>query len=381
MVSTDPKAFFSYVQQDDRHDAGRLSHLRERLQGEIRLQTGVKIEIFQDVRDLNWGDRWKEKVLDAAAGALFLIPVITPAYFRSDPCRQEYEAFKALERRIGARGGFILPIYWVETDELSDPESRAGNAWAEELAANQWVDWRNLRLDSWEMTPGPNRRIEQMARQFKVRLKELGLVQPPGRGAIPTPRHGEASREIASSKVAVAVNSSSEQNATPKVAIPRDQTTGGNATNSLQVVAKCQDGSSSGAIGVTFKIYNLSNTAKQWSDIKVRYYFAGDGTVPVVELDHLQSLTKSSIVVTPMPNYVEIGFAPKAGALQAFDNISGSGEIQMSIHAGNYKPGWKTSQANHYSFVGCSTGSPTTFLPRPTMPATYRGQLAWGREP
>src|SRR5690242_1019991 len=110
--SPTPKAVFSYVRYVDEHDVGRLTRLRARLQGEIRAQTGLTFEIFQDVSDLKWGDQWRERLQDALVGSLFLIPVITPAYFQSDPCRQEYEAFKTLQavRKIE---GVILPIYYI----------------------------------------------------------------------------------------------------------------------------------------------------------------------------------------------------------------------------------------------------------------------------
>lgn len=196
-----PRAFFSYVRQVDDHDAGRLSRLRERLQGEIRVQTGMKFDLFQDIRDLKWGDRWEERILGAAAGSLFLIHAVTPGYFLSDPCRKEYEAFRALEENHGIQG-VILPIYYVETDELSDPEWRKGNTWAEELAAMQWVDWRTLRLEPWE-SPEPNRRVEQMAKAFKIRLKELGLLKSrqvggavaPGGTALPARKATAAAEE------------------------------------------------------------------------------------------------------------------------------------------------------------------------------------------
>src|SRR5262245_52696207 len=170
-----PRAFFSYVRQVDDHDGGRLSRLRERLQGEIRVQTGLKVEIFQDIRELNWGDHWQERLRDAAAGSLFLIPVVTPGYFLSESCRKEYEAFRALETQRHIEG-VILPIYYVETDELSDPAWQEGNPWVQEIAKLQWVDWRTLRLEPWE-SPEPNRRVEQMAKAFKAKLKELGVLR------------------------------------------------------------------------------------------------------------------------------------------------------------------------------------------------------------
>src|SRR5215510_10803828 len=141
-----PRAFFSYVRQVDDHDGGRLTRLRERLQGEIRVQTGLKVELFQDVNQLQWGEKWQDRLLDEASGALFLIPVVTPGYFLSVACRKEYEAFRAVETKYRIRG-IILPIYYVETDELSDPAWQEGNKWIQEIAAAQWADWRTLRLE------------------------------------------------------------------------------------------------------------------------------------------------------------------------------------------------------------------------------------------
>lgn len=176
MTRPAPKAFFSYVRNVDEHDAGRLSRLRDRIQGEIRVQTGLDVEVFQDIRDLKWGDNWQQRLNEALTGSMFLIPVVTPGYFLSEACRKEYEAFRALEslRKIS---GIMLTIYYIETDELSDPTWRAGNAWAEDLASGQWADWRTLRLEPWE-TPAPHRRIEEMAKAFKSRLKDLGFLSP-----------------------------------------------------------------------------------------------------------------------------------------------------------------------------------------------------------
>ena len=117
--------------------------------------------------------------------------------------------------------------------------------------------------------------------------------------------------------------------------------TAGRGTDKIQVVAKCgQDGSSTSAITVTIKIYNLEASDKQWGDIKVRYYFTSDGMAPVVEFDYLANTTwnndKTNLVITPTGSYVEIGFKPTAGTLFAFDNIAGSGDMQMRIHPADY---------------------------------------------
>jgi hypothetical protein len=169
-----PKLFFSYVHYVDEHDNGMLSWLRNRLEGELRVQTGFTIEVFQDVRDINWGDDWRARIAAATAGSLFLIPVVTPGYFLSKACKEEYDAFKAVQINPGAEG-VILPIHYVDTPELLDSASRAGNPWAEDLARNQWVDWRRLRLYKRE-SRSVAKQVTEMARQIVRRLRRLDVL-------------------------------------------------------------------------------------------------------------------------------------------------------------------------------------------------------------
>lgn len=101
---------------------------------------------------------------------------MTAGYFLSELCRKEYQSFRRRDER-GPSRGTILPIYYTETEYLSDPALRQANSWAAEIAASQWVDWRDLHHEPWGA--GPNRRIERMARAFEARLRELGVLHPP----------------------------------------------------------------------------------------------------------------------------------------------------------------------------------------------------------
>ena len=40
MTIREPVAFLSYVRSDDEHDWGRITKLRQRLEGEVKIQTG-----------------------------------------------------------------------------------------------------------------------------------------------------------------------------------------------------------------------------------------------------------------------------------------------------------------------------------------------------
>jgi cobaltochelatase CobT len=103
-------AFMSYVNVDDQHESGRLTQLRERLSGEVRMQTGAPFDIFQDRKDIAWGQQWQERINQSLDAVTFLIPIITPAFFRSDACRDELERFLKREKELG-RGDLILPVY------------------------------------------------------------------------------------------------------------------------------------------------------------------------------------------------------------------------------------------------------------------------------
>lgn len=119
MASREPAAFISYVRSDDDHDAGRITELRQRLEGEVKMQTGRTFHIFQDRNDIRWGQQWKERIEDALLDVTFLIPIVTPSYFQSHACRTEFDTFLIREKAIG-ENRLILPIYYVTCDEMED---------------------------------------------------------------------------------------------------------------------------------------------------------------------------------------------------------------------------------------------------------------------
>src|SRR5260370_39424752 len=77
----DPVGFFSYVNEDDTHEAGRLTQLHERLVGEIGVHIGGRFEIFLGRQDLKWGQKWRRRVNDSLDSSVFLLPVIAPRFF------------------------------------------------------------------------------------------------------------------------------------------------------------------------------------------------------------------------------------------------------------------------------------------------------------
>jgi serine phosphatase RsbU (regulator of sigma subunit)/CRP-like cAMP-binding protein len=99
--------FVSYAKVDNFQ--GEISKIIERLNGEWRMQTGLAAPLTWDARVLPPGDVWDEGLTEAREAVMFLIPIVTPAYFESDVCRRELEMFLARERQFG-NGELIFPI-------------------------------------------------------------------------------------------------------------------------------------------------------------------------------------------------------------------------------------------------------------------------------
>ena len=171
MNTTDPIAFLSYVRADDDHERGRITALRTRLEGEVRMQTGRPFAIFQDKRDVLWGQQWRERLESELFNVTFLIPIITPSYFRSAACREEFEKFAVREKQLG-KNTLILPIYYLESDEINDVASENPDGIAVTLSQRNWADWRTMRFTPIE-APEVERSIARMAQTIKTSMKSL----------------------------------------------------------------------------------------------------------------------------------------------------------------------------------------------------------------
>ena len=184
-MPADPVAFLSYVHFDDDHNHGRITTLRERLEGEIETLYGRPVRILQDRTGIGWGEPWERWIEDGLDSVAFLIPVVTPKYFQSHYCRAEFERFRDRERQLG-REDLILPIYFVDADEVNEEAARATDPIAVELHRRQYADCRDLRHESLT-SAAAGRRLEGMARKIKAALPPLpGRPSRPRRRPAPT---------------------------------------------------------------------------------------------------------------------------------------------------------------------------------------------------
>jgi hypothetical protein len=172
MPSRNPIAFLSYVRNDDDHDLGAITKLRERLEGEVKVQSGRPFEIFQDRNDIRWGQFWDERITDSLSEATFLIPIITPSFFQSVACRKEFDAFLKMEQTLGVPR-LILPLYYVTCDQLG--QAPHGDPVVKAIGERQWTDWRAFRFKPFD-DHDVRSALATLASNIKASINELNSI-------------------------------------------------------------------------------------------------------------------------------------------------------------------------------------------------------------
>lgn len=187
--------FLSYPREVDLQDDGAIIRLCQQLEREVKLQTGEKITILHDQKDIEWGRRWTRFLSETPGKTNFLLAVITESYFRSAGCRVEYDAFRTREKKLG-QGEQILPLYYVEVRDVkleSDPKIRR---WKRDIMARQYADWRKTR------------NVDPNSSEYKLNLAKLArqfgrLLGTPANGDVKRPspaRHAATQPPVAPAK-------------------------------------------------------------------------------------------------------------------------------------------------------------------------------------
>lgn len=157
-----PKGFWSYARDDDGHLAGVVSSLRKRIEGEVSMLLGEYVTIFQDIHDLRTGDRWAEKLRDGITATTFLIPVLSPRFFKRPWCKEEVLTYLRLSKEKGVEPR-IFPILFVDFDDDENCEVRTA------LRPFQYKSFTQWRFES---DPTVKAKLEyEFAKDVKDRLK------------------------------------------------------------------------------------------------------------------------------------------------------------------------------------------------------------------
>jgi TIR domain len=139
------RGFFSYSRQDDRLSDKALSTLREKISGELGMQLGGKVEVWQDTHDIRGGSRWKLEIRKGIASSVFFIPIVTPNSVNSENCKFELDAFLDQERAL-QRTDLIFPISYVDVPQLACQEIWENDDRLALIGERQYREFADLRF-------------------------------------------------------------------------------------------------------------------------------------------------------------------------------------------------------------------------------------------
>ena len=180
-----PEAFLSYTRLDDEYFGGAITSLRRLLELGVQVVTGdPTFNIFQDVDGIEFGQNWKKQLTEAISISRFLIPILTPLFFKSDACRDELKQFIEHEKSLG-RDDLILPIYFVTAPVLERPELLKDDTLASEIGSRQRYDWRvqaDLPLNDPKIRGAVRKLVEKIATAIARTSGPAPAPAPAGRG-------------------------------------------------------------------------------------------------------------------------------------------------------------------------------------------------------
>jgi CheY-like chemotaxis protein len=138
----EPLAVLSYTRKDDDHFGGYISAFRKTLESAVHVVTGKEdFQLFQDIEGIVLGEKWEKKLAEVINSASFLVPMVSPLFLNSKPCRAEVSLFLAHERALH-RDDLILPVYFFTSPKLEKEEERQKDELVAELSKRQMYDWR-----------------------------------------------------------------------------------------------------------------------------------------------------------------------------------------------------------------------------------------------
>jgi CheY-like chemotaxis protein len=168
--------FLSYTRIDDEFHGGYITSFRKTLENAVHVVTGERtFKVFQDVEGIVIGEQWKKKLAEVIHESSFFVPMLTPLFFNSQPCREELFEFLQHERSLD-RDDLILPIYFFTSPKLEKEEERAKDPLAIELGKRQVFDWRekaDVPLDQ----PVARRSIVELAGEIARRLPDVPVTK------------------------------------------------------------------------------------------------------------------------------------------------------------------------------------------------------------
>jgi TIR domain-containing protein len=136
---------------------------------------GVEARVFLDTDALKAGISWPAGLQHAIGASRCLLPIWSPAYFRSPWCLAEWQSFLARERLVGPAASLVVPIIVHDGAWFPSEAQRVMMLDLCEYAATTAAFWQTRRADE----------LDILLRQFAESLAHVVRSAPPYRSDWP----------------------------------------------------------------------------------------------------------------------------------------------------------------------------------------------------
>lgn len=122
-------AFLSYTRKDNKFFGDYITTFRQSLELGVHVVSGrEEFRLFQDIDGIELGEPWRKKLAEVIDASIFLVPMVTPLFLGSQPCREELQLFLQHEKKL-ERDDLILPVYFMECPALEKKSEIAKDPW------------------------------------------------------------------------------------------------------------------------------------------------------------------------------------------------------------------------------------------------------------
>ena len=174
--------FVSYAHTDN--GDGWVAALVEAIkQTHARFRPAQPWRLFFDTHAIHTLDDWENRIGLGLRTARVMLALVSPAYFRSEWCRREWQTFRAHERRRGRAGGCVAVLYLETEPSCEGADER--DEWRQDLWRRQHLDLRAWRPRGWNVlgqAPDCRDTLQQLVWDVDRRLVELSLLREAGPG-------------------------------------------------------------------------------------------------------------------------------------------------------------------------------------------------------
>ncbi|GAA2878405.1 toll/interleukin-1 receptor domain-containing protein [Nonomuraea rubra] len=109
--------FASYARIDDKATHSRISNIVSDIESMLESLTGSTVKVFKDTDSIAPGEDWRDRIRMGLSSSTILLAFISPAYLRSEMCRQEFKEFLGF---LGANSEtrLIIPLVYSNFERI-----------------------------------------------------------------------------------------------------------------------------------------------------------------------------------------------------------------------------------------------------------------------